>query len=194
LGKRRELLRDRRRSEAALGRLRTAAPHLRALRDVTAELLTAEAPRLPALERSRARHVVSENDRVVAGAAALRSGDVEAFGRLMVSSHVSLRDDYAVSCPELDAIVDIALDATGVLGARLTGAGFGGCAVALVVASRAKAAAATIARRYRHATGLAGRTFVCTPGDAVTVTDSKTARERTPNRGAGVHDAVEAGS
>ena len=74
---------------------------------------------------------MSENQRVLAGAAALRRGDVGEFGRLMTSSHASLRTDYQVSSPELDTLVGIALDTPGVRGARLTGAGFGGCAVAL---------------------------------------------------------------
>lgn len=85
------------------------------------------------------------------------------FGRLMAASHASLRDDYEVSVPELDTLVDIAAATPGVLGARLTGAGFGGCAVALVTAVRAEAAAAAITREYRELTELPGHAFVCTP-------------------------------
>jgi galactokinase len=81
--------------------------------------------------RRRARHVVRENARVRAAAAALRDGDVETVGRLLVESHHSLRDDFEVSTPALDAVVDRLVATPGVLGARLTGAGFGGCAVAL---------------------------------------------------------------
>lgn len=81
--------------------------------------------------RARARHVVSENARVRAAAAAVADGDVVEVGRLMVESHASLRDDFAVSTPALDALVGRLLATPGVLGARLTGAGFGGCAVAL---------------------------------------------------------------
>jgi galactokinase len=103
---------------------------------------------------------VSENARVQAGATALRAGDVEAFGRLMTDSHASLRDDYSVSGPELDILVAVALDTPGVLGARLTGAGFGGCAVALVTADAAERAATTIPARYRRATGRPGRASV----------------------------------
>ncbi|MDQ3736808.1 MAG: galactokinase, partial [Actinomycetota bacterium] len=82
-------------------------------------------------ELKRARHVVRENARVLEAVRALRTGDFPGFGRLMYDSHVSLRDDYEVSTPELDAFVEVAREA-GALGARLTGAGFGGCAIALV--------------------------------------------------------------
>jgi galactokinase len=82
--------------------------------------------------RRRARHVVSENGRVRSFAAALRSGDLRGAGALMVESHASLRDDFDVSTRELDELVDQLLATDGVLGARLTGAGFGGCVVALV--------------------------------------------------------------
>lgn len=103
---------------ALVGPLRDASPAL------------AEAIDDPLLRR-RARHVVSENARVHAFVAALRSGDAAAAGALMVDSHASLRDDFAVSTPALDALVERLLATPGVLGARLTGAGFGGCAVAL---------------------------------------------------------------
>ena len=92
----------------------------------------------------RARHVVTENQRVRESAAALRRGDIEAFGRLMTASHVSLRDDYDVSVPELDLLVATAMRTPGVVGARMTGAGFGGCVVVLAEAERAEDAAAHI--------------------------------------------------
>jgi galactokinase len=79
----------------------------------------------------RARHVVSENERVRQACAALGSGDLARFGALMVESHASLRDDYEVSTPEMDAAVEAALEIPGVYGARLTGGGFGGCIVIL---------------------------------------------------------------
>ena len=101
----------------------------------------------------RARHVVSENARVVDAAAALRTGDVNALGPLLLASHASLRDDFEVSTPELDLLVDLLVD-SGALGARLTGAGFGGCVVALVQRNHADDLAAKTARRYRDATGI----------------------------------------
>jgi galactokinase len=95
-----------------------------------------------------ARHVVSENGRVVAAADALRAGDAVAFGHLMVASHTSLRDDFAVSTPELDALVELCL-AQGAYGARLTGAGFGGCVVALVDVTARDSFVTAIGDRYR---------------------------------------------
>jgi len=109
--------------ESALRTLRTVEPGLRALRDVTRDLLTAEQGRLDNVQLRRARHVVTEKQRVLDSAAALRRGAVDQFGRLMAESHASLRDDYEVRGPELDTLVSIALDTEGVLGARLTGAG-----------------------------------------------------------------------
>jgi galactokinase len=116
---------------------------LPALRDATPEQV-AQSP--------RARHVVSENERVLDTVGALRAGDVQRVGALMSASHASLRDDYQVSTPELDALVN-ALDESGGLGARLTGAGFGGCVVTLADRRRADAIAQTACERYRTETG-----------------------------------------
>lgn len=100
-----------------------------------------------------ARHVVSENERVRQFAAALRAGDLDGLGRLTIESHHSLARDFAVSTPELDLLVELAVDA-GAYGARLTGAGFGGCIVALVDAPRAAAMVAAVGDRYRAQTRL----------------------------------------
>ncbi|MET8151354.1 galactokinase [Actinoplanes sp. NPDC049668] len=149
--------------ESALRTLRTADPTVRALRDVTEDLLTLQQSRLDPVEFKRARHVVTENRRVLDGVTALRRGAVDEFGRLMNLSHASLRDDYQVSAPELDTLVDIATRTPGVLGARLTGAGFGGCAVALATAAAAEDAAAAIAAQYRQATDRPGTASICIP-------------------------------
>lgn len=106
-------------------------PAIRALRDVAPQTLQQDATEMGALIAARARHVITENGRTLAAARALRHGDLAELGRLMSASHVSLRDDYAVSCRELDALVEIVGGVPGVLGARLTGGGFGGCIVAL---------------------------------------------------------------
>ncbi len=98
----------------------------------------------------RAHHVVTENQRTLAAADALTNGDAVEFGRLMTLSHLSLRDDYEVSGPGLDRIVDVALDAPGCLGARLTGGGFAGCAVALVCAGDAEAFRTHVVDGYRY--------------------------------------------
>lgn len=107
-------------------------PSVRALRDVTLDQFRARADELSQIVRRRCGHVVSENLRVLNASAALGGGDLVAFGSLMNMSHQSLREDFEVSCDELDYLVDIAQGTEGVLGSRMTGAGFGGCTVTLV--------------------------------------------------------------
>ena len=124
---------------------------LRSLRDARPEQVADE---------PRARHVVSENARVLAAADALRDGAVDRLGPLLMESHASLRDDYEVSTPELDALV-AALDDAGALGARLTGAGFGGCVVALAPSSELERIADAASGPYRSETGLAPTAFAC---------------------------------
>jgi len=102
---------------------------IRTLRDVALDEYKKYQSQLPEVIARRARHVISENYRVQAGVRALREGNFSAFGQLMIESHQSLKDDYEVSCAELDILVDLALKQEGVLGARMTGAGFGGCTV-----------------------------------------------------------------
>jgi len=116
------------------------------LRDAT----LADLAKLDGLALKRARHVVSENARVLAAVAALRAADYAEFGRLMYASHASLRDDYEVSTPELDGFVEVA-GASGALGARLTGAGFGGCAIALVPSASVPALSEAVQSRFRAA-------------------------------------------
>jgi galactokinase len=125
---------------------------VRVLRD----LGTADLPRIEALPdplRQRARHVVTENARVLEAVAALRAGDLPGLGRLLKAAHASLRDDFQVSVPEIDTLVEIADRTEGVLGARLTGGGFGGSIVVLAHRAQAAAAGESIARQYRAATG-----------------------------------------
>jgi galactokinase len=107
-------------------------PAVRALRDVTMEQVERARPQLSDVVFRRCRHVVGENARTVQAAQALKSQHYDRFGELMVQSHKSLRDDYEVSCPELDCLVDESMNVKGVYGARMTGGGFGGCIVALV--------------------------------------------------------------
>ncbi len=111
--------------------------------------------------RRRCRHVITENARVLASEAALRAGDVPRFGALMNAAHESMSRDYEASCPEVDILADLCRACDGVLGARVTGAGWGGCVVALVAADAAAAVLAQVAARYRAATGLPGEGFVC---------------------------------
>ncbi len=129
---------------------------LRALRDATPEQVA---------DDPIARHVVSENGRVLEATRALEAGDLEALGGLLAASHASLRDDYRVSTRELDLLVEALVDA-GAIGARLTGAGFGGCVVALVEQGRGEAVAGAAASRYRAATGLEPTPIPCRPAPA----------------------------
>jgi len=117
--------------EQAVRLLSPALPGIVALRDVDSPSLERHADLLPEVVRRRARHVVTENERTLRAEVALTAGDFDEFGRLMAASHVSLRDDYEVSCAELDLAVDEALAEPGIYGARMTGGGFGGCMIAL---------------------------------------------------------------
>jgi galactokinase len=141
--------------------LRQHLPEVKALRDVTTKDLARYSRSLPPVVHKRCRHVVSENERVVQAVAALRAGDVAAFGRLMDLSHASLRDDYEVSCPKLDGMVEAARSAPGCLGARMTGAGFGGCTVSLVRSEVASGFAQEVAGRYRQEIGVMPEVYVC---------------------------------
>ena len=123
-----------------------------ALRDVTPDQLQSAESQIAPTAFRRARHVVSENARTLEAAAAMRAGDAARLGALMDSSHVSLRDDFEVSSDALDAMVEAARDQPCCYGARMTGAGFGGCAVALVEADRAEDFAAGTAAAYRQRT------------------------------------------
>jgi galactokinase len=119
----------------------------------------------------RARHVVSENRRVLEVVEALSSGDLGRVGELMYESHASLRDDFEVSTRELDLLVELAARTEGVIGARLTGAGFGGCTVHLVDRDAVGRFEVGVVERYREKTGLAGRMIVCRSVDGVRVSD-----------------------
>jgi galactokinase len=132
-----------------------------ALRDVTLEVFTAVAAQLDPLIRQRTRHVITENQRVLEAAVAMRRGDAARLGVLMNESHLSLRDDFAVSSPELDAMVEIAQAQPGCYGARMTGAGFGGCAVALVRGDTAVTFAQTTAQQYQRKTNLKPHVYIC---------------------------------
>ncbi|MBI3286730.1 MAG: galactokinase [Chloroflexi bacterium] len=134
-----------------------------ALRDITPAEFERRAGELPEGLRRRARHVVYENQRVVRGVAALRQGNLAAFGRLMRESHRSLREDFEVSCRELDVLVEAARAVPGVYGARLSGAGFGGCTVNLVDAQAVGRFEDQVARTYREGTGIEPEVIVTRP-------------------------------
>jgi galactokinase len=136
-----------------------------ALRDVTLDEFGARADQLDPLTRRRARHVVSENQRTLDAAKVMELGEAEKLGHLINASHDSLRDDFEVTNAELDEIVSIARKIPECLGARMTGAGFGGCALALVWRPAAQAIMDAVARRYKAATGLEPRIYLCEPSD-----------------------------
>lgn len=118
--------------EAGVAVLAEAHPEIRSLRDVTPDIVEMARDRLQPLVYRRCRYVVEENHRVMEACGALERGDLRAFGSLMNASHAGLRDDYEVSCAELDALAEAAQEVPGVLGSRLLGAGFGGCTINLV--------------------------------------------------------------
>jgi len=124
-------------------------PHVRALRDVTIAEFEALTPRLRPLLDKRCRHVITETARTLAAAGALRAGQLTRLGRLMSESHVSLRDDYEVSCGELDEAVSAVLGAPGVYGSRMTGGGFGGCTVTVLEREAVPQAVRSIRDRLR---------------------------------------------
>ena len=148
--------------EQAVEMLEQQLPGIGSLRDVGEEHL-ALVNALPDPLARRARHVITENERVLKGVAALKAGDLEEFGRLLNASHASLRDDYEVSCRELDTLVELALEVPGVLGSRMTGAGFGGCTIALVPQPSLPAFQEHIHKHYTERTGLQPEIFVFRP-------------------------------
>lgn len=134
---------------------------VRALRDVARADLERHGHVLTDTLLRRARHVVCEDERVGRAAAALRAGEIEALGELLAASHASLRDDYAVSCPELDAAVEIAGAVPGVIGARMMGAGFGGSALILARQGARAGLEAALAADYPRRAGHLGSLHIC---------------------------------
>jgi galactokinase len=145
--------------------LATVLPNVTALRDVGPDALHNFAKEIPEVVYRRCRHIVTENARVLAAAEALRQNDLVQFGELMDHSHSSLRDDFEVSCRELDLMVDLSRKVDGVFGSRMTGGGFGGCTVNLVAADAVEGFTDVIAREYEEATRLKPEIYVCNAAD-----------------------------
>jgi galactokinase len=145
--------------EAAVAVLARHDPSVRSLRDVDAAMLARRAAELDPVVARRARHVVEENARVLAAEAALTAGDLDEVGRLFAASHASLRDDYEVSSPELDALVEVAAATPGVIATRMTGAGFGGCTVSLVRPDAVEPLRRRIVEDYAARTGRTPRVW-----------------------------------
>ena len=149
----------------AVAQLGTTGLAAKSLREVDLTDLEVARHTLSEVLLKRARHVVSENGRVLKAVQDLEKGDLDSFGKLMIASHESLRDDYEVSCRELDVLVELALRQPGVLGARMTGAGFGGCTVNLVQAGAAQPFVEAVKEGYHKATGLNAEVYVCEASD-----------------------------
>jgi galactokinase len=133
---------------------------VKSLRDVTLDDFEKLGGQLPEIIRKRCRHILTENLRVLQAAEALQAKDLNLFGRLMVNSHASLRDDFEVSCEELDLMVRLAEKKPGVFGSRMTGGGFGGCTINLVQENYVADFKTNIAREYEHKTGRAPEIYV----------------------------------
>ena len=151
--------------EQAVSALRNVLPHLKSLRDVSLVDVAAHHDMLSAVGLKRARHVISENARVLSAADALERRDLRRVGELMHESHASLREDFEVSSPELDLMVEIASALRGVYGSRMTGGGFGGSTVTLIDADATHEAVVKIRDTYAKRTGSVPDVIVCTPSD-----------------------------
>ena len=147
--------------ETGVSILRRSLSRVKALRDVTLADLEAHRAELPEVVYRRCRHVITENQRVLDAAGSLRSANLDRFGQLMRESHRSMRDDYEISCPELDLLVEIASGCDGVYGSRMTGGGFGGCTISLVRSQAVKEFQKTISKKYKDATGIDAPIYVC---------------------------------
>jgi hypothetical protein len=147
--------------EAGVQVLKRSRPQISSLRDVSAAELELHQGQMPDEVYRRCRHVVTENVRVLDAAGALEREDLKRFGELMCASHRSLRDDYEVSCGELDLMAELAMSAEGVYGARMMGGGFGGCTVNLVKTQNVDSFIVSVGRGYERATGRKPEIYVC---------------------------------
>ncbi len=148
--------------EAGVAALSARRPGIQALRDVSLAELEINSDAMSDSVYRRCRHIITENVRTCAAAAALESADAINFGKLMYQSHDSLRDDYEVSCPELDFLVEVSRGFDGTVGARMTGGGFGGCTVNLVTGSGVMEFKRIVTKTYQADFGIEPRVFVCT--------------------------------
>ncbi len=163
-----------RRSECERGvrRLEEFLPGITALRDVDIADFEKYKHHLPLITEKRCGYVIKEDDRVLQSVQALEENDLVRFGILMNESHIGLRDEYEVSCPELDAMVEIAWSADGVLGSRMTGAGFGGCTVTLITEDDVEQLIEKVNKEYPERTGLQPEIYVFSAEDGAGVLDA----------------------
>ena len=137
---------------------------------MTPEQLDQHTDLLPPIILKRARHIVTENTRVLQSADALRRGDIQRFGALMNEAHASYRDDFEASLPQIEVLVSAAQPLRGVYGSRLTGGGWGGCTVSLVDSKAVEQFCSTVGAIYEHEVGHKADIYVCTTADGVAVT------------------------
>jgi len=158
---------NKRRSECERGVeiLEEFLPGIKALRDVDIDDFYRYRSHLPEVTEKRCGYVIKEDLRVLESVEALEDNDLVKFGFLMNESHLGLRDEYEVSCPELDAMVEIAWDTDGVLGSRMTGAGFGGCTVTLALEDAVEELIEKVNKEYPERTGLQPEIYVCSAED-----------------------------
>lgn len=156
--------------DEAVRLLRAALPAIQTLRDVSPEQLQQHADLLPPVVLKRARHVVTENARVLESAAALRGGDLRRFGALMNEAHESYRDDFEASVRPIEVLVAAAQAVPGVYGSRLTGGGWGGCTVSVVDGGAVERFCSTVAGIFEHEIGYAPDIYACVASDGVSVT------------------------
>ncbi len=155
--------------EKGVGILKRWFPDISSLRDVNLTDFKNYEGELPELTQKRCRYVLEENARVQQAIDELKAGDLPAFGNLMNASHRGLRDDYKVSCKELDLLTEIAGGIAGVLGTRMTGAGFGGCTVTLAHRDAVETLRTRIMREYVQQAGIEPEIYLCTVGDGASV-------------------------
>ncbi|MHB1700393.1 MAG: galactokinase [Acidobacteriaceae bacterium] len=151
--------------EAGQAALRKFKPGIELLRDATLADLEACESSMSRESFLRCRHIITENARVMEARAALLSGDMTGFGELMRQAHLSFRDDFAASCPEVDLLVEIVGELPGCIGARITGGGFGGCTVNLVKAAQAEAFGQSLKVAYLAKTGISAEVYLCKASD-----------------------------
>lgn len=146
-------------------------PGITALRDIEVDDIKKYSNHIPDITEKRCLYVVKENARVLESVSAIKRNDLLRFGELMNESHIGLRDEYEVSCPELDAMVEIAWSIDGVIGSRMTGAGFGGCTVSIVIEDSVQELIDKVLNEYPKRTGLQPEIYVCTAEDGANVVE-----------------------
>ncbi|HEX4154898.1 MAG TPA: galactokinase [Acidobacteriaceae bacterium] len=168
-----------RRREVEVGQavLRRHFPEVRQLGDATLEQLEACEAEMPEESFRRCRHIVTENARVHAAREAMLAGDALRMGELMLAAHASERDDFACSCEEIDFLVEAAAASSGCAGARLTGGGFGGCTVNLVMVERVEEFVVVVTKAYRERFGIIAQSYVCEAADGAVRRNPQVAAE-----------------